>query len=211
LLTYCSLSFDVQKEDFPEMRVLPSLVLSPSAAAPFRKSIVLLLLVALAACGPKPVAKEQSKQDAPQAAQATPQDLPQTGTQEAANVPKEQPAPKAAAPKAVEAVAGGKATGIAGGWVNAGGACDSGASVQFNPDGTYMSEGENGTWSLEGKTLTVTTNPIAGEEAPVQVGPEQSTGDAGEKAVLTILQVSDTSAKVILSNGTNANWTRCSG
>jgi hypothetical protein len=111
-----------------------------------------------------------------------------------------------------ETSAGGKAMTIAGGWVNAGGACDSGASVFFNPDGTYMSEGEKGTWALSGKTLTVTTASTIDEAAMADAqGPDESTGDSGEKAVLTLLSVTDDAARVVLSNGTNANWTRCNG
>ena len=112
-----------------------------------------------------------------------------------------------------EDAAGGQAVSIAGGWVNAGGACDSGASVFFNSDGTYLSEGEKGTWALSGKTLTVTTastmDEAAAEPAGPTVGPDESTGDVGEKAVLTLLSVTDDAARVVLSNGANANWTRC--
>jgi hypothetical protein len=108
-----------------------------------------------------------------------------------------------------EDAAAGRATSIAGGWVNAGGACDSGASVFFNADGTYMSEGEQGTWALTGKTLTVTTSTILEEtEVPVQ-GPDESTGDTGEKTILTLLSLTDDTARVVLANGSNANWTRC--
>jgi hypothetical protein len=196
------------------MRVYNSLSLSPSRPnwQPARASLTLVGLLALlsaTACSPKPVNDEK-------AATSTPQSAPTVAAIEAtppasqvASAP-EKVAAKNTPPKADEGAAGGSATSIAGGWVNAGGACDSGASVQFNPDGTYMSEGENGTWSLDGKTLTVTTNVVAEAERAAQTGPEQSTGDVGEKAVLTLLNVGETSANVILSNGTNARWTRCS-
>jgi hypothetical protein len=192
------------------MRVLLHSVSKPHSKAILRTSIGLFVIAALASCSPKPVAQEQAAQAPAQtAAQAPTADEVQV----APPVAREKAvASKASAPKSEDAAAaGGSAKGISGGWVNAGGACDSGASVLFNPDGTYMSEGENGTWSLNGKTLTVTTNPIPGDESVAQIGPEQSTGDIGEKAILTVLQVNDTSASVILSNGTNANWTRCSG
>ena len=112
-------------------------------------------------------------------------------------------------PSKSEAAAGGLPISIAGGWVNAGGACDSGASVFFNPDGTYLSEGEKGTWALSGKTLTVTTSSTVDDGSPVAQGPDESTGDSGEKSVLTLLSVTDAAARVVLSNGANANWTRC--
>lgn len=108
-----------------------------------------------------------------------------------------------------EAAPAGKAISIAGGWVNEGGACDSGASVFFNADGTYLSEGEKGTWALSGKTLTVTTSTSFDEAAATTQGPEESVGDSGEKAVLTLLSITDDAARVVLSNGSNASWTRC--
>jgi hypothetical protein len=105
-----------------------------------------------------------------------------------------------------------KSVGIAGGWVNAGGACDSGAAVLFNQDGTYLSEGEKGTWALNGKTLTVTTAPFEDVQVgAAEQGPDESTGDVGEKSVLTVLSITDDAARVVLSNGSNANWTRCNG
>jgi hypothetical protein len=115
---------------------------------------------------------------------------------------------KSAPPKS-DAEAAGGAVSLAGGWVNAGGACDSGASVFFNPDGTYMSEGEKGTWKLAGKTLTVTTTTTFDEAASPVQGPDESTGDTGEKSVLTLLSVTDDAARVVLANGSAANWTRC--
>jgi hypothetical protein len=166
-------------------------------------------LMLMTACKPKPVEQTApaAQIEAPVPQQASVDTAPQNNAPMASSTPKAKPEPAPSVPTA----AGGKASSIAGGWVNAGGACDSGASVQFNPDGTYLSEGENGTWALEGKTLTVTTNTLSDAETPAQIGPEQSTGDSGEKAVLTVLSVTDTSASVILSNGSNARWTRCSG
>lgn len=193
--------------------------------------------VGVGGCQPKPVTQ------APVASQSAEANAPVTeaAPQAAARAPREQPhsvAKHQAKPKEEASAAAGKVISIAGGWVNAGGACDSGASVFFNPDGTYMSEGEKGTWALSGKTLTVTTasteEEIASETqgspaqgpppakgpppaqgpslaqgpSPAQ-GPEQSTGDSGEKAVLTLLSVTEDAARVILSNGSNANWTRC--
>lgn len=131
------------------------------------------------------------------------------------------PAPKAQKPQASkqsmttplverrQAAPGGKAVSIAGGWVNEGGACDSGASVFFNADGTYLSEGEKGTWALSGQTLTVTTSTSFDEAATTPQGPEESIGDSGEKAILTLLSLTDDAARVVLSNGSNASWTRC--
>jgi hypothetical protein len=116
-----------------------------------------------------------------------------------------------AAPQPKETAAAGKVASIAGGWVNAGGACDSDASVFFNADGTYMSEGEIGTWALSGKTLTVTTASTAQDAPSTTQGPDESTGDSGEKAVLTVLSVTNDAARVVLSNGSNARWTRCNG
>jgi hypothetical protein len=172
-------------------------------------------LALVGACQPKPVAQApeaQASANAAQldmsAAQPAPAEIPAPPTP---RQKEPQPTAKTQADKAPQDVAAGQAGGITGGWVNAGGACDSGASVQFNPDGTYMSEGESGTWALEGKTLTVTTAATPEAEKVAQSGPEQSTGDSGEKAILTVLNVTDTSASVILSNGTNASWTRCSG
>lgn len=128
-------------------------------------------------------------------------------------------APATVAPIATEldsqgqSAAGGSASSIAGGWVNAGGACDSGAAVMFNSDGTYLSEGEKGTWAMSGKTLTVTTTSFADSEpvADARQGPDESTGDSGEKSVLTVLSINEEAARVVLSNGSNANWTRCNG
>jgi hypothetical protein len=175
-------------------------------------------LVLISACKPKAHSETSTTDQAPQAAQME-ASTPAVDTRVSATQQDNSAADRApAAPKRehktsvdTDAAAAGKVAGIAGGWVNAGGACDSGASVQFNLDGTYMSEGENGTWALEGKTLTVTTSTTPEAERVAQAGPEQSTGDSGEKAVLTVLSVTDSSASVILSNGTSANWTRCSG
>jgi hypothetical protein len=72
-----------------------------------------------------------------------------------------------------------------------------------------MTEGEKGTWALSGKTLTVTTTTNFDEAASTTQGPDESTGDIGEKSVLTLLSVTDDAARVVLSNGSNANWTRC--
>jgi hypothetical protein len=183
--------------------------------APILAAVALCALMLASGCQKKPVAETQAADQTPQAAQmeaAAPQEetsAPAQGSDTAPKAPARAVARKADAAEA--SAAAGKAASIAGGWVNAGGACDSGASVQFNPDGTYMSEGENGTWALDGKTLTVTTSATPEAERVAQTGPEQSTGDSGEKAVLTVLSVTDSSASVILSNGTNANWTRCSG
>jgi hypothetical protein len=107
--------------------------------------------------------------------------------------------------------AAGSANAITGGWVNAGGACDSGAAVMFNSDGTYLAEGEKGTWALSGKTLTVTTSSFDDPDAGTTQGPEQSPGDVGEKSILTVLSITDDAARVVLANGTNASWTRCNG
>jgi hypothetical protein len=170
----------------------------------------IMAVASLGACKPKAVEQTAVPETAVQSSASTPQDAaPPAANQEAA-VARAAPAPTKADNKD-DGAAGGKAAGIAGGWVNAGGACDSGASVQFNADGTYMSEGENGTWALDGKTLTVTTSETPEAEKVATQGPEQSTGDSGEKAILTVLSVTDHSASVILSNGSNANWTRCSG
>lgn len=103
------------------------------------------------------------------------------------------------------------ATSIAGGWVNAGGACNSGAAVQFNTDGTYLSEGETGTWALDGTKLTVTSVETGDGAVQTAQGPDESQGDVGEKAVLTILSITEDTARVVLSNGSNASWTRCKG
>jgi hypothetical protein len=173
----------------------------------------------LGACQPKPVAQTPAAQAVPADTNAGQGEISaplESVPSQAPVTPSTKTAPpkasaKVQARKSEESAAAGRASSITGGWVNAGGACDSGASVQFNPDGTYMSEGENGTWALEGKTLTVTTALTPDAERVAPVGPEQSTGDSGEKAVLTILSVTDSAANVILSNGTNANWTRCSG
>jgi hypothetical protein len=126
--------------------------------------------------------------------------------------PKQNLATKAVVPEANGGdSAAGSANGITGGWVNAGGACDSGAAVMFNSDGTYMAEGEKGTWALSGKTLTVTTSSFDEPDAGTTQGPEQSTGDVGEKSILTVLSITDDAARVVLANGTNASWTRCNG
>jgi hypothetical protein len=171
-------------------------------------------LALVGACQPKPVAQPpeaQAKASAVQMDVSAAQTAPAETAPVTPRASQREAAAKTQADKASDIVAAGQAASITGGWVNAGGACDSGASVQFNPDGTYMSEGENGTWALDGKTLTVTTAATPEAEKVVQSGPEQSTGDSGEKAILTVLNVTDTSASVILSNGTNASWTRCSG
>jgi hypothetical protein len=188
-------------------------------SAPWARVTLAAAFVLISGCGKKPdPGAVAATQTAPQAAQlevappaADASAAPAQAQMETVK-PRSAPAvPQAKDDRATESAAAGKAASIAGGWVNAGGACDSGASVQFNPDGTYMSEGENGTWSLEGKTLTVTTSVLPEAERVSQTGPEQSPGDTGEKAVLTVLSVTDTSANVILSNGTNARWMRCSG
>jgi hypothetical protein len=166
-------------------------------------------LMLLGGCKPKSDAETLSaSQQAPANASVaqTPSAAPESPPSETAS---RQNPKSEAAPKSRETAPAGKAVSIAGGWVNAGGACDSGASVFFNPDGTYMSEGEKGTWALSGKTLTVTTSStIEGEGSSIQ-GPDESTGDSGEKAVLTVLSVTDDAARVVLSNGSNASWTRC--
>jgi hypothetical protein len=166
-------------------------------------------LVGVSGCQPKPVV--QAPAAAPQSAQAA-APVMEAAPQAADKAPREQPhsvAKRESKPTEEASAAAGKVISIAGGWVNAGGACDSGASVFFNPDGTYMSEGEKGTWALSGKTLTVTTASTEEDAAMAAQGPEQSTGDSGEKAVLTLLSVTDDAARVILSNGSNASWTRC--
>jgi hypothetical protein len=186
------------------VRVNASIVRTRLACA-----LVISALTLAAACKPKPgieaATPAQSVAEQPQAAPAPVVAAPVIEREQSAVA-----APQNRAHPADEAAAGG-AVSIAGGWVNAGGACDSGASVQFNPDGTYMSEGENGTWALNGKTLTVTTTLSADAEAVSTQGPDESQGDTGEKAVLTLLSVTDDSARVILSNGSNASWTRCTG
>lgn len=123
--------------------------------------------------------------------------------------PASQKSSRAATDERIKTAPAGKVVSIAGGWVNEGGACDSGASVFFNADGTYLSEGEKGTWNLSGKTLTVTTSSSFDEVAASPQGPEESVGDSGEKAVLTLLSITDDAARVVLSNGSNASWTRC--
>jgi hypothetical protein len=172
-------------------------------------ALVISALTFVGACKPKTTveaaAPVQSVAEQPQAAPQPVVAAPVIQREQSAAA-----APQNQAQPADEAAAGG-AVSIAGGWVNAGGACDSGASVQFNPDGTYMSEGENGTWALNGKTLTVTTTLTADAEAVSTQGPDESQGDTGDKAVLTLLSVTDHSARVILSNGSNASWTRCTG
>lgn len=174
--------------------------------------VVAAALVCVGACQPKVAEQSQSGAKA----------IAEGGMQAATPAP--SPAKSAEAPAATsrasardsraetESAAGGSA-GITGGWVNAGGACDSGAAVMFNPDGTYLSEGETGTWALSGKTLTVTTTTFADGEVVSNTpqGPEQSTGEVGEKSVLTVLSITDEAAQVVLSNGSNANWTRCEG
>ena len=174
--------------------------------------VVLTGLILLGACKPNVSAKVPSAVPVAEAAVAPSAQsvvapeatlTPPPANKQAAKVvaaPAERSTPAAA----------GKSISIAGGWVNAGGACDSGASVFFNPDGTYMSEGEKGTWALAGKTLTVTTDVSFDEATSTTQGPDESTGDSGAKAVLTLLSVTDDAARVVLSNGTNANWTRCS-
>jgi hypothetical protein len=161
---------------------------------------VLASLALLGGCQPKSASQPQSVSQTEPApapmAEAVPNlsttaPAPQNHATEAARPPKS--ASRAA--KTDVAAAGGKVMTIAGGWVNAGGACDSGASVFFNLDGTYMSEGEKGTWALSGKTLTVTTS--------------NTLDDSGEKAVLTLLSLTDDTARVVLSNGNSARWTRC--
>jgi hypothetical protein len=166
-------------------------------------------LMALGACQPK--AKEEAKatQAVADSKITTPPSQPEAPKAAPhANAPAHTDTSKA---EKADNAAGGKAVTIAGGWVNAGGACDSGASVFFNPDGTYLSEGEKGTWSLAGKTLTVTTNTTFDEASPSVQGPDESTGDVGEKTVLTLLNLTDDTAQVVLSNGSNARWTRCTG
>jgi hypothetical protein len=179
-----------------------------SVSRPIRAVLIAGALVGLSfvgACKPKgevqASAPSQAVQAAPEVAPVAP--VPEPTRQEAARET------SVAAPK--QESAGGRAVSIAGGWVNAGGACDSGASVFFNPDGTYMTEGEKGTWALSGKTLTVTTTTTFDESASTTQGPDESPGDSGEKSVLTLLSVTDDAARVVLSNGSNANWTRCNG
>jgi hypothetical protein len=175
---------------------------------------VLASLALLGGCQPKSASQPQSVSQTEPApapmAEAVPNlsttaPAPQNHATEAARPPKS--ASRAA--KTDVAAAGGKVMTIAGGWVNAGGACDSGASVFFNLDGTYMSEGEKGTWALSGKTLTVTTSNTLDEGSSQTQGPDESTGDSGEKAVLTLLSLTDDTARVVLSNGNSARWTRC--
>ena len=185
-------------------------------AAPERAVDLLLVsvcasLIFLGGCQPKEIegassSKSNTQQTTSPVAKTTassPKPMPQALDNARASAQLESAMPK------LEVAAGGKSASLAGGWVNAGGACDSGASVFFNADGTYMSEGEKGTWALSGKTLTVTTASTVDEAAPMTQGPDESTGDSGEKAVLTLLSVTDDAARVVLSNGSNANWTRC--
>jgi hypothetical protein len=185
------------------------------AAAKRGRDLVLVSACAslslLGGCQPKELKQASSVQSetrssvAPIAeiAASSPKPMPQAGDNARASAQSDS------TPSKPEAAAGGKSISLAGGWVNAGGACDSGASVFFNADGTYMSEGEKGTWALSGKTLTVTTSSTVDEGTPLTQGPDESTGDSGEKAVLTLLSVTDDAARVVLSNGSNANWTRC--
>jgi hypothetical protein len=169
------------------------------------------LMVSVIGCKPKAGKETQTAAPAAQAQETVAAVAPEVAS------PAAKPAPSAPKPaqrgeqKAEESAAAGKSAGITGGWVNAGGACDSGAAVMFNADGTYLSEGEKGTWALSGKTLTVTTAAFDDPDAAPPQGPEQSPGEVGEKSVLTVLSITDDAARVVLSNGTNANWTRCNG
>lgn len=168
-------------------------------------------LIFLGGCQPNDLKKASSAQSnmnkssipVTEPSASSPKPMPQSGDNARASAQLDNSLPKS------DAAAGGQSASLAGGWVNAGGACDSGASVFFNADGTYLSEGEKGTWALSGKTLTVTTASTVDEAAPITQGPDESTGDSGEKAVLTLLSVTDDAARVVLSNGSNANWTRC--
>ena len=191
-------------------QVLPLTLANLSVKSRLLALVVLAMfcgLVVVGGCKPKGNAEAATPVQAVQGpvANADEAELP---TPPPAAAPTEKARAVAAPSLKEEAAAGGNGT-IAGGWVNAGGACDSGASVFFNPDGTYMSEGERGTWALSGKTLTVTTATTFDEGASTTQGPDESTGDSGEKSVLTLLSVTDDAARVVLSNGSNANWTRC--
>ncbi len=172
-------------------------------------AICFAALVGVGACQPK--AAKDVASTAPAATTAPPAQVAQVVPPEVASkAPEIAAVPASNVPKAREEdAAGGKARSISGGWVNAGGACDSGAAVMFNSDGTYMAEGEKGTWALSGKILTVTTSSFDDPDAAATQGPEQSTGDVGEKSILTVLSITDDAARVVLANGTNANWTRC--
>jgi hypothetical protein len=183
------------------------------AKLPIARRVPAVLIVAAligsvltSGCKPKSDAQASAPRQAVQAAQPVPEIASPTAQEEA---PRQDAKREAVAAPKEEAAGGRAAVSIAGGWVNAGGACDSGASVFFNPDGTYMTEGEKGTWALSGKTLTVTTTTNFDEAASTTQGPDESTGDIGEKSVLTLLSVTDDAARVVLSNGSNANWTRC--
>ena len=198
------------------MTKTPSLFFSPKnfqpKSSPSPSTIILIVcgLVGLGACQPKSTA------DISVAQKATAPDAQTSEVIQPAPAPSAAPAQSSSSakadnvPKAQATAAGGKDVSIAGGWVNAGGACDSGASVFFNRDGTYLSEGEKGTWVLTGQILTVTTASTFDEPQTTVEGPDESPGDIGEKSVLTVLSVTDDAARVILSNGSNASWTRCS-
>ena len=179
---------------------------------PFPSTIIWMVcgLVGLGACQPKTtsdisVVEKASASDAQTSEVIQPVPAPPAAPAQSSSSVRADNAPKTPA-----TAAGGKDVSIAGGWVNAGGACDSGASVFFNRDGTYLSEGEKGTWALTGQTLTVTTASTFEEPQTTVEGPDESPGDIGEKSVLTVLSVTDDAARVILSNGSNASWTRCS-
>jgi hypothetical protein len=176
-----------------------------SRSLPFLGVMVMVGLVGLGACKPKEVAQSQTPAEKASAPATAP-------VQEAqSQAPTPAPQAPASAPKKQEAQAKDQEPSIAGGWVNAGGACNSGAAVEFKPDGTYHSEGETGTWALDGDKLTVTSIEAYETASPLLQGPEQSQGEVGEKAVLTVLSVTEDAARVVLSNGSNASWTRCKG
>lgn len=169
------------------------------------QAVVMIGALICAGCQPKPVEQNDAAAD-----KAT--STPKTAVQAPAQ-PQDDAKATAARQKDNnttddKSAAGGSAS-IVGGWADAADSCNSGAAVQFNADGTYVSEGETGDWAMEGKTLTVTSILVSDEIAPPSQGPEQSDGDVGDKAVLTIESITEDSARVILSNGAKANWTRC--
>jgi hypothetical protein len=176
-------------------------------------SVFVIALLSLGACGPRKVAEIPDVSTVQSAAKSAPENGQgdNDGAETASAPTKSIAAPETSIAEREPAAASGDATRIAGGWVNAGGACDSGAAVMFNRDGTFMSEGERGTWSLDGKTLIVTTASTEEDGGLSTQGPDESTGDVGEKSVLTVLSITDDTVRVVLANGSPASWTRCTG
>ena len=163
-----------------------------------------MIFLSLCACKPKPNAEATSP--AQSASAIVGPVLKVAPVPSVPAPPSKQEVAKMAASLETKAPPTDAASSIAGGWVNAGGACDSGASVFFNKDGSYVTEGERGTWALNGKTLTVTTLNSFDEETATT----KTVEDSAAKSILTLLSVSDDAARVVLENGSNVSWTRCS-